>query len=142
MDDVNEQVEYCANLAVEMSEAMSFGVLDFSEASVETLERMADEVADYFDDMTPEQREKSAQYFGCYILEVARRNHGGQYYWHEERDQPVLVVGEPNYRIAILTWDKAQGRLSGDPAESLTFFYRGFSKKVREAQPGDDVLFV
>lgn len=142
MDELLEQIASAAAKAVELSEAMKLGVLDYSESSLTILDEMAEEVSDYFDDMPPEQRETASQDFGCYILEVGRRQFGGRYAWFEQRDQPVLVVGEPDFRVAMITWDKALGRLSGDTADSIPFFYAGFAERVRSAEPGTDALYV
>jgi hypothetical protein len=142
MSELADQVAATAQDAVELSEALSFGVLDYSEQSLAILEQMAEEVSDYFEDMTPEQQQVASQQFGCYILEVARRQFGGEYAWFDQRDQPVLVVGEPTFRVAMITWDKAHGRLSGDTADNLLFFYSGFADRVRNAEAGTDVLYV
>jgi hypothetical protein len=82
------------------------------------------------------------QYAGCYILEVARRAHGGTFYWHEARAQPVLVVGEPAYHVALLTWDRVRRRLAGDPADNIPFLYAGFAERVRRAVAGDQATYV
>lgn len=93
-------------------------------------------------DLEPEQVTTLVQNFGCYILEVGRRAFGGRYLWHEGRDQPVLVVGEPDARVALLTWDKVRGRLGGDAADNILFFFQGFAEQARDATPGSDVLVV
>jgi len=56
--------------------------------------------------------------------------------------RPVLIVGEPEFRVAMIAWDKVRGRLSGDKADNIPFFYAGFAERVRGAQPGDDALYV
>jgi hypothetical protein len=45
-----------------------------------------------------------------------------------------LVVGEPAFRVAIMTWDKVRGQLSGDPADNIPFFYTGFAERVRRGR--------
>ena len=116
--------------------------LDFSEASLAVVEEMLAEAAGFVDGMTDEQVVNIAQQMGCYVLEVGRRTHGGRYVWHEGRGAPVLLVGEPDFRVAILTWDKTEGRLRGDEADNIPFFYAGFAGRVRAAKPGDDTLYV
>lgn len=61
---------------------------------------------------------------------------------HPDRDAPVLVVGEPRFRVAILTWDKTKGRLLGDEADNIPFFYAGFAGCVRSATDGVDALYL
>jgi hypothetical protein len=116
--------------------------LDYTEASLAVVEGILAEVAASQDEWTSEQLDGLAQDFGCYILEVARRQFGGRYCWFEQRNQPVLVVGEPAFHVAMITWDKVRGRLSGDPADSIPFFYSGFADRVRRGEPGTNVLYV
>lgn len=142
MDEFTQQVAHAASEAVGTSEVMSCGVLDYSESSLAVLESMIGEVAAYFEAMTPDQRKTATQQFGCYILEVGRRQFGGRYAWFERRNQPVLIVGEPAFRVAVITWDKVHGRLSGDAADNIPFFYSGFAERVRRAEPGTDALYV
>jgi hypothetical protein len=96
--------------------------MDYTEASLVEVEDMLDEAADYLSAMTPEQITNVVQNVGCYILEVGRREFGGRYLWQDDRDQPVLVVGEPAFRVAMITWDKVRGRLSGDDGDNIPFF--------------------
>ena len=90
----------------------------------------------------PTKQDALVRILGSYVLEVGRREFGGKFYWHDGRDQPVLVVGEPDYRIAILTFDKVRGRLFGDQADNIPLFYQGFAARARTAEPGADVLYV
>ena len=62
--------------------------------------------------------------------------------WHEPHDQPVLVVGEPAFHVALMTWNKVRGRLGGDAADNLPFFYDGFAATARQAVPGRRVIYV
>jgi hypothetical protein len=142
MDEIALIIARTATKVVEMSDVRDGRRLDFSEASLSVIEEMIAEAAASFEELTPEQREIVAQDFGCYILEVARREFGGRYAWFEQRGQPVLVVGEPVFRVALMTWDKVLGRLSGDPADDIPFFYTGFAERVRRAEPGTDALYV
>src|SRR5438067_1080905 len=121
MDELTQKVARTAMNVVEMSDARNGRGLDFSEASLSVVEEMVEEAAAFFEEMTPEQRDIVAQDFGCYILEVGRREFGGRYASFEQRDQPVLVVGEPAFRVAMITWDKVRGRLSGDSADNIPF---------------------
>ncbi|MER2248345.1 hypothetical protein ABS772_00315 [Methylorubrum podarium] len=116
--------------------------LDYSQASLTTLEEMAEEAACWAATLTPGQIDGLVQQAGCYLLEVGRREFGGEYRWHEERDQPVLVVGEPDFHVALMTWDKVRSRLAGDRADDLRFFYDGFAERVRQAGPGTRALYV
>jgi hypothetical protein len=115
---------------------------DYSEASLAVVDEALAEAASWEDDLTPDELRNFARSFGCYVLEVARRAFGGRYRWYEQREAPVLVVGEPAFRVALLTWDQVRGRLAGDLSCSIRFLYAGFAERVRRAEPGTDALYV
>jgi hypothetical protein len=48
----------------------------------------------------------------------------------------------PQFHVAIITFDKVRGRLGGDKADNIQFFYQGFSERVRSAKPGTKALYV
>jgi hypothetical protein len=117
-------------------------VIDFSEKSLVSVEDTLEEASGYFAGLSEEQAQKLVQWFGCYILEVGRKQFGGEYLWHTQRDQPVLVVGEPQFHVAMITWDRVRGRVLGDKGDNIPFFFDGFAERARRAQPGDRALFV
>jgi hypothetical protein len=131
-----------AEETVELFEDSEGIQLDYSQESLEAVEELLEDAVEYYPELSPDAARRTMQLFGCYILEVARREFGGGYLWFEERDQPVLVVGEPESHVALMTWDKVHGRLSGDAADSIPFFYAGFAERVRSAPPGTRVLYV
>src|SRR5438094_4381716 len=122
MSDIADEVERIAAEAVAAFQDRASGALDCSPQSLAVVDGMLDEAARYVGEMGAKSVDRLVQYAGCYLFEVARRAHGGKFYWHEARDQPVLVVGEPAYRIALITWDRVRQRLSGDPADNIPFF--------------------
>lgn len=124
-----------------MSRDRAGQVLDYSEGSIDVVEEMLAEAAAHASRMSEEQLRRLSQDVGCYILEVARRNHGGGYIWAADRNEPGLVVGEPHFAITLLCWDKAYGRLRGD-AERIPPFYAGYAARVRQAKPGDRFVVV
>jgi hypothetical protein len=67
---------------------------------------------------------------------------GGKYSWYQKGNQPVLVVGEPRFRIAIIMLDRVRSRMRGDRADNIPFFFDGFSSRIRKAKPGDDSFHV
>ncbi len=142
MDDLAVQVADKAKRTVDQLRDRSNDSLDYSEASLSMVDEMLAEASDFFADMPDEQIEALVNMLGCYVLEVGRREFGGQYYWHDGRDLPVLVVGEPQYKIAMATFDKIHGRLSGDESDDIPFFYQGFASRARNAEPGIDVLYI
>ncbi|MCR8959735.1 hypothetical protein M0765_018920 [Variovorax sp. S2] len=87
-------------------------------------------------------REALVELLGCYILEVGFREFGGKWSWYEKGTQPVLVVGEPEFHVAMMSFDKVRGRLSGDVGDNIPFFYAGFSERARSAEPGVRATYV
>ena len=100
------------------------------------------EASQYVDDMDQDNIDALVQLLGSYILSVAHRAHGGTFYWHEQHHQPVLVVGEPDRHIALMTFSKVRLRLGGDKADDIPFFYQGFAARVGSGSPGTRVLYV
>ncbi len=117
-------------------------VLYFSRDSLTIVEEMAEEAAAWRSTLSPDQLTNLVQDVGCYLLEVGRREFDGQYLWHEPRHQPVPVVGEPAFHVALMTWDKVRRRLGGDRADNLLFFYDGFAERARQAVPGTRAIYV
>ncbi|MEZ5943097.1 MAG: hypothetical protein R3C18_17020 [Planctomycetaceae bacterium] len=142
MDDLQIQISEKAESAIEQFRTRSGDALDYSESSLDVVEEILAEASSYRHELPADQVNAITHLLGAYILEVGRRSFGGKYYWHDERDQPVLVVEERDYRIAMLVFDKIRGRLSGDEADNIPFFYRGFAAKAEAPQAGMDILFV
>ena len=141
MDDFSQEVASAAEDAEAVCDYLG-APLDYSEASLGVVDAVLAQTASWDDEFTPEGLQGFASAFGCYILEVGRREFGGRYCWFVHSDRPVLVVGEPVFRIALLVWDKVRGRLSGNEGDAIPFFYAGFAERVRPAKPGDDALYV
>jgi len=73
---------------------------------------------------------------------VGRRQFGGRYFWHDQYDAPILVVGEPSFHVALVSWPRVALRLKGDPADNIPFFYDGFAKRAKAGRPGDRAIFI
>ncbi|WCN00032.1 hypothetical protein M5C96_11870 [Acidovorax sp. GBBC 1281] len=54
----------------------------------------------------------------------------------------MLIVGEPQFHVSMMTFDKVRGRLSGDTSDSIPFFYAGFLDCARSAEPGVRATYV
>jgi hypothetical protein len=92
--------------------------------------------------MPPSQINALCELMGSYILYVGYTEHGGKFYWSDKNDQPVLVVGEPHFKLALMAFDKVRSRLSGDEADNIPFFYKGFSERAKKAESGTDALYI
>ncbi|MEM5275182.1 hypothetical protein VSR17_09090 [Cupriavidus taiwanensis] len=142
MSELQQEVQRLAAKAQADFNDRAGGKLDFSEESLRVVEDMLAEVAMYQDDLPPEAAEGLVTRFGCYILEVGRQMFGGTYSWLEERNQPVLVVGDPQSHTALGTWDKVRGRISGDTGDNIPFFFEGFAERVRASSGGRPALYI
>ena len=142
MDDLGAQIGTKAKLAVAQLNEQANGRLDYSERSLQAVEELLAEASPYASEMDSANRKALVELLGSYILEVAFRAHGGTFYWDKKRDQPVLVAGEPTFHVGIMTFDKVNGRLAGDKADNIPFFYEGFAARVKSAAPGTNAVYL
>ena len=133
------ETERMAAEAVDIAKSME-KPLDYSEGSIPVVEDILRTISEYIADLSEEAQHLTAQRFGCYLLTVGLRTYGGRTLWSEERGQPVLVVGEPECRIAVMTWDNVLARVRGDSASAIPFFWAGFAERAKRREPGSDVL--
>ena len=140
--DLAAQVRDKAALAVSQFQKRAGGRLDYSERSLAAVEELLAEASPYAKEMPSTDVKTIVELMGSYILEVGHRQHGGFYQWHEGRSQPVLVVGQPKFSVAIMTFDKVRGRLSGDKADNIVYFYQGFAARAQKATPGTNALYI
>ena len=141
MNAIHEEVLATAERAVAALQERAGGRLDWSVASLKVVDEMLVEVSEYVADLDEAVVTGLVQQLGCYVLEVGRRAFGGEYFWHEEGEQPVLVVGEPEAHVALMTWSKVTGRITGDAGDDIVFFFDGFAAKPARPEPGSNVLF-
>ena len=142
MNAIHEEVLATAERAVAALQERAGGRLDWSVASLNVVDEMLTEVSDYVADLDETVVTGLVQQLGCYVLEVGRRVYGGEYFWHEEGEQPILVVGEPAAHVALMTWSKVTGRITGDAGDDIVFFFDGFAAKAAQPEPGSNVLFL
>lgn len=142
MNAILEEVIAAAERAVVSLQARAGGRLDYSVASLEAVDEMLVEVSGYVADLDEAVVTGLVQQLGCYVLEVGRKAFGGEYFWHDEGEQPILVVGEPAAHVAMMTWSKVVGRLTGNVGDDIPFFFNGFAEKAAQPEPGSNVLFL
>lgn len=140
MNRLEREVLKCADRVVQMSRARAGQVLDYTDGSVDVVEEMLAEAAAHARRMSEEQLRRLSQDLGCYLLEMARRNHGGGYVWADDRNEPALLAGEPHSAIKLFCWEKVYKRLRGGDAHRIAPFYAGFVERVRQAKPGERVV--
>jgi hypothetical protein len=135
MSSLEDEIARMAEEAVRLVKARTGETLDFSEGSVAIVEATLDEASDYFPSLSNEDADKLVHWFGCYLLEVGQRNFGGVYLWFEQRDQPVLVVGEPEFHVAMITWDKVRGDRVEIPATTFRSSLKAFRNVSKMRKP-------
>ena len=142
MNAILEEVITAAERAVTSLQGRANGRLDWSIGSLAAVDEMLVEVSGYVADLDEAVVTGLVQQLGCYVLEVGRRAFGGEYFWHDEGEQPILVVGEPAAHVALMSWSKVVGRLTGDVGDDIVFFFNGFAEKAAHPEPGTKVLFL
>ena len=115
---------------------------DYSVKSLESLDELLDNFADFAEKLDDEMKSDLIAQAGSYIFEVARRNFGGKYFWYDQLDQPILVTGLPNYEISLVAFDKVKMRIENGKEDNIPFFFQGYSERVIKAKPGDKAMIV
>lgn len=115
---------------------------DYSVKSLESLDELLDNFGDFIEQMDEEMKSDLVAQAGSYILEVARRNFGGKYFWYDKLNQPILVTGLPNFEISLLAFDKVKMRIENGSEDNIPFFFKGYSERVKQAKPGDKAMIV
>ena len=136
MDDI---VETAHNFTVNMGENAGL-TLDYSAESLR-------EVDDLLEAFRQEELDEDALFnifsmVGCYVFETARRCHGGEYFWIEEEQQPILAAGLPEFSVGIKAWEKVRGRLVNGKEDSIPFYVAGYREHIEKARKGTRVTIV
>lgn len=108
------------------------GNFDFSVLSLHEVDVILDELCEY--ELDHDTLDSVSSMVGSYIFEVARRNYGGKYYWIQEREQPVLVTGEPEFSISIFAFDKVRGRIQNGKEDDIPYYFDGYIKAVEKGK--------
>lgn len=141
-NELFEEINAWATNAVFNSPTWSINQLDYSEKSISVVELIIDEMSFKNHEISEEQLDMITQEYGCYILMTAHRLYGGEFYWNNQFEQPMLIVGEPEACIALLTWNKVKGRLLGDKADHLAYFFEQFGEDAKVAESGKQVVYI
>lgn len=108
------------------------GHFDFSVQSLRKLDDILEELREY--KLDNDELDSVSSMAGSYIFEVARRNYGGQYFWAQDRDQPVLVTGEPEYSISIFAFDKVRCRIKNGKEDEISFYFDGYIQAIEKGK--------
>ena len=118
--------------------------LDYSLESLEEIDEMLDGLGKKRDELKEEAFFDLYSMTGCYVFEVARRNYGGQYFWINEEQQPVLVAGRPDFSVELKVWEKVKGRLINGEEDNIPFYIAGYKEHIEigKTKPGYFVTIV
>lgn len=130
-----------AEKIVRAFDAKYYGAFDYSVRSLNVLDSLIEDFSDFADASDEELIEDFCVQAGSYILEVARRNYGGTYFWEDHLNQPMLKTGLPNFEITILTFEKVKNRIVNGDEDNIPYFFKGYSERVRKAVKGDSATF-
>ncbi|MBU5484590.1 hypothetical protein KQI86_09630 [Clostridium sp. MSJ-11] len=108
------------------------GNFDFSVKSLEEIDALLDDLSDY--ELDEDDLYSICSMVGSYIFEVARKNYGGEYYWVQEKEQPVLVTGEPNFSVSIYAFEKVRGRILNGKEDNIPFYFKGYIEAVENGK--------
>lgn len=142
VDDFTVKMMENSKICVEHFKDKYQNKLDFSEKSLELIEEILDEASEFLDQIPQQQKSWIINILGSYVFEVARKYYGGKYYMYDERHQPILVTGQPDFEISILVFDKIVGRLENGKEDNIPFFFQGYSERVKNAKKGDMAMIV
>ncbi|QIQ21579.1 hypothetical protein [Zophobihabitans entericus] len=141
-NELYEEIKAWSDNAILHSPAWSVNELDYSEKSLSAVEIIVDELSAKHLEVSEEQLDMIAQEYGCYMLIAAQRLYGGEFYWNEDVEQPMLIVGEPDACIVLLTWNKVKGRLLGDKIDHLAYFFEQFAADAKAPEAGKKVIYM
>ncbi|OCG18530.1 MULTISPECIES: hypothetical protein [unclassified Gilliamella] len=141
-NELYQEIEAWAQNAILNSPTWSINQLDYSEKSITVVEMIMSELAEKNFSISEEQLNMISQEYGCYLLLTAHKLYGGEFYWNEEFEQPMLICCEPNSMIVLMTWNKVKGRLVGDKADHIAYFLDEFGKATFQPEEGTHVVYL
>jgi hypothetical protein len=125
----NDIIETAENFTDNFSDKAKF---DFSVESLQDVDAMLDELRDF--EIDEDYLNSACSMVGSYIFEVARRNFGGEYYWVQDKEQPVLITGEPAFSVLIYAFDKVRGRIVNGEEDNILYYFEGYVKAVQKGK--------
>ncbi|MCX8641296.1 MULTISPECIES: hypothetical protein [unclassified Gilliamella] len=141
-NELYQEIEAWAQNAILHSPTWSINQLDYSEKSITVVEMIISEIAEKNFSIPEEQLNMIAQEYGCYLLLTAHKIYGGEFYYNEEFEQPMLICCEPDAMIVLMTWNKVKGRLLGDKTDHIAYFLDEFGKATFQPEKGTHVVYL
>lgn len=114
--------------------------LDYSVQSINVLDRLLCDITPNWGEMSADIKHEVITNASSYVLWVIKQQCGGSFYWSEQRLQPVLVIGEPNYRVALMAQDRVKNKVEKTDAPGIILLYRQVMDELQAAVSTTDIL--
>lgn len=136
-NSIAEMVRSCAAEAVQTAQERFGFVLDYSDASIESLETILAGVSASLDASDKGATEQAVKLWGSYLGEVVRRNFGGtwdliQYPGRAAAVPTLVIAGSQLYPLV-----KVYRRLTMGEPENVWKFYEKIRAKLSPVHPTD-----
>ena len=134
MADLMDDIVATAQNFVQNMQQYYENPLDYSFESLAEVDEMLDGLGKRREEFREEGFFDLYSMTGCYVFEVARRNFGGEYFWIEEEQQPILVAGQPDFSVSIRAWEKVKERMVNGPADNIAFYIAGYQEHIEKGK--------
>jgi hypothetical protein len=112
------------------------GNFDYSAESLIKIDDLLDELSEF--ELDENTVHSVSSMVGSYIFEVARKNYGGEYYWIQESEQPILVTRKPDFDVSICAFQKVKDRLINGKEDKIMFYFKGYIDAVERGRKTGD----
>ena len=136
MNDFENEVKRLSYEFIKSLPQYLISEMDYSVKSIKSLDDFLDIGSSLYksDGISEQNIESVVDGAGSYILEIGRRNFGGEYLWYEERNQPILVTGRPDFQIGLLAYEKVRSRIINGSEDDLCFFFQGYIDAINRGK--------
>lgn len=101
--------------------------LDFTIESLREVDLIIKDSIGFYKKADPETKRKMIIKIGAYVFEVARKKFGGQYYWYNRLDQPILVTGQPEFEMSFLAYEKVRGCFENEKPNEISPVFEDYA---------------
>ncbi len=131
---LEKQILAAAEESVQHYHGLGKSGLDFTLNSVSVIEQLLAELQSQNGQMSTQDLDDAVNRLGSYVLEMGRQNFGGHIYWFDSLQQPILIVGEPQFRISFMPLDRIRAHIEGSYNENFMEYYQEFLSRVQQAK--------
>ena len=110
--------------------------LDYSPESMKYIELICDVASEHFQNWDENRQRWNISAIGCYVFEVARRKYGGRYFWHPQRNLPILMTGEPKFHLSMESYTRVSKRIEEGPVRNIAAWFELFEESYGSAKEG------